>query len=178
LSVSTPVSKPASRLFGLLTAGLLGYQTVQANALSSKVEPTTQHVIQSPITTSVPPVNAEIALTDSVRVITGRVIEQATNTAVPGVYVIIKEISKGANTDAEGRFQINVPTEFTSERITLQIGGIGYLTQEIQLYPEKSDPPLISLNEDLVALNTVYVVGGYKKLTFFQRLRNRLRGNH
>jgi hypothetical protein len=105
------------------------------------------------------------------------VIEQATNTAVPGVYVIIKEISKGANTDAEGRFQINVPTELTSERITLQIGGIGYLTQEIQLYPEKSDPLLISLNEDLVALNTVYVVGGYKKLTFFQRLRNRLRGN-
>ncbi len=83
LTVSTPVSNPASRLLGLLTAGLLGYQTVQADALLSKVEPIRQQVTQSHVADSVPSGKAEVALTDSVRVITGRVVGQADNVAIP-----------------------------------------------------------------------------------------------
>ncbi|MDB5241817.1 MAG: hypothetical protein JWP57_2442 [Spirosoma sp.] len=178
LTVTTSASQPFVRLFGLLTASLLGYQTVQADALPSVAKSTTQPISQSPIITLTPPSNGETALTDSVWVIRGRVIDQSTNTAFAGVTVFIKETSTGANTDADGRFQISVPTERTGKLVTLQIASIGYLSQEIQLRSKQTDSLVINLNEDSMALNQVIVIGTYKKLTFFQRLRNRLQTKH
>ena len=178
LTVSAPTSQPSIRLFSLLTAGLLGYQTARADALSSTAEPITQNVTQSPITDSIAPINAERPSTDSVRVITGQVIDHTTNATLPGATVSIKGTLKEINTDDEGRFQLSIPAEYTNDLIILKIAGIGFLSQELQLRPEQTAPLMITLKEDSVALNQVFVVGNYKKLTFFQRLRNRLRGGH
>ena len=177
LSVDPPVSRSPVRLFSLLTAGLLGLQAAQANTLPALLEPTRQHITDLAIR-SVLPIMGEDIVTDSVWVITGRVIEQATHAALSGATVVIKGTNRGANTDAEGHFQVRIPTELTSDQITLQIASIGYLTQEIQLKSGQLNAPLISLHEDSAALGEVITVGGYKRLSFFQRLWNRLRGNH
>lgn len=178
LTVSAPALQPPIRLFGLLTAGLLGYQTVQADTLPLLAEPAAQHLTLSLTTNVLPLTVEETTPTDSIRVIKGRVIEKGTTVAVPGATVVVKETSLGTNVDAEGCFQLHIPPDLANELITLRIAGIGYLSQEIQLHPEHIDSLMISLNEDSVALNQVLVVGNYKKPTFFQRLRNQLRSKH
>ena len=166
LSVDPPASRSPARIFSLLTAGLLGLQAAQANTLPAPLEPTRQHITDL-ATHLVLPVMGEETMTDSVRVITGRVVEQATHAALSGATVVIKGTNRGANTDAEGHFQFRIPTELTSDQITLQIASIGYLTQEIQLKSGQLNAPLISLHEDSAALGEVVVVGKYKKNYLF-----------
>lgn len=178
LTGPAPASQPPIRLFGLLTAGLLGYQTAQAGAMPSIVELTKPPVTLSPIANALPPITEETPLTDSLRVITGRVVSQADNVTVPGATVAIKGTSTGANTDAAGKFRVNIPANYDGKVLTLQISWIGYKTTEIQVSPDQSTPLLVILAEDQVALMGEVTVGGYKKLTFFQRLRNRLRSTH
>ena len=177
LSVDSSASRSSARFLSLLTAGLLGVQSAQANALPAPPE-----LVRQPITDQtahhVLPVVGEEIMTDSVRIITGRVVEQSTNAALSGATVVIKGTNKGANTDAEGHFQVRIPTELTSDNITLQITSIGYVTQEIQVRSRQLNAPLIKLREDSAALEQVVMVGNYKKLTFFQRLQYRLRGKH
>lgn len=178
LTVSAPALQPPIRLFGLLTAGLLGYQTVQADTLPLLAEPVAQHPTKSLTTNVLPLTVEETTPTDSIRVIKGRVIEKGTTVAVPGATVVIKETSLGTNVDAEGCFQLRIPPDLANELITLRIAGIGYLSQEIQLLPDQSTPLSVALQEDPALLGEVIVVGNYNKPTFLQRLRNRLPDKH
>ncbi len=178
VSVAAPVSHSPVRLLSWLLAGMIGYQTVNANPLSGETKATSTHPSDTTLVPSMLPAIDTAPPTDSVRVVTGRVIEQTTSSPVPGVGILIKGTTEGTNTDAEGYFQVRIPAELTSDQLTLKIAGIGYLTQELQLKSGQLNAPLISLQEDSAALAEVIMVGGYKRASFFQRLWHRLRGNH
>ena len=178
LHVPVPASHAPGRFFSLLTVGLLGYQTAQAETLPTTAVPVTTQAAKSPTSVSDLPVIDRATPADSVRMITGRVSENVTNTALGGVNVIIKGTSTGTTTDSTGHFQLSVPTEQKDDLITLVVASIGFQTQEIQRRSDQSDPLLVNLNEDITALGEVVVVGGYKKLSFWKRLRNRFRASH
>ncbi len=86
------------------------------------------------------------------RPITGRVID-AKNQALPGVSVVLKGTAKGTTTDANGRFQLNIP----DEGAILQFSFIGYATQEITV-GSRTDVT-VTLTDDEKSLNEVVVVG-------------------
>lgn len=171
----TPASYSPGRFVSLLIAGLLGYQTARTETLPAfAVAITTQTNQYSPNAFNLP-TSTKAKLTDPLRVITGRVIEKATNTALSGVNVSIKGSSTGISTDSAGHFKLLIPGEYQGKQVTIVVAMIGFITNEIQLPPDRSDPLSIGLAEDSVALGEVIVTGGYKKLNFFQRLRNRFR---
>ncbi|MVM36168.1 carboxypeptidase-like regulatory domain-containing protein [Spirosoma sp. HMF4905] len=175
IQVPVPASPSPRRFFSLLTAGLLGYQTVQAETPPALTTPSTIQIDQNVTSTTELPANNETTLADSLRIITGRVIENTTNTSLAGVNVSLKGTSTEVLTDSAGHFQLQVPTEYQGEQIVIVVAMIGFTTQEIQRRPDQSEPLSIALNEDQKLLGEVIVVGGYKKLSFWQRLRNRLR---
>ena len=177
LSVDPPASRSPVRVFSLLTAGLLGFQAAWANTLPTPPEPTRKHITDL-ATHLVLPVIIEEAMTDSVRVITGRVVEETIKDVLPGASVSIQGTSISTNTDAEGNFQLRIPAEYNDKVITLRIGWIGYKTFEVQIRPDQSTPLVVTLQEDQALLGEVVFVGKYQKNTFFQRLRNRLQGRH
>ena len=72
--------------------------------------------------------------------------------AIIGASVLVKGTSKGVITDLEGNFQLQ-----TSDKTTLSISYVGYLTQEV---PVKDNSFLrIRLKEDRKTLDEVVVVG-------------------
>ncbi|WP_020605504.1 carboxypeptidase-like regulatory domain-containing protein [Spirosoma spitsbergense] len=177
LSVDPPALRSPARIFSLLTAGLLGFQAARADMLPTPPEPTRQHITDL-AAHLVLPVMGEETMTDSVRVITGRVVEKTIKEVLPGAFVSIQGTSISTNTNAEGNFQLRIPAEYNDKVITLRIGWIGYKTSEMQIRPDQSTPLVVTLQEDQALLGEVVVIGGYKKLTFFQRLQSRLRGGH
>ncbi|QMW02959.1 carboxypeptidase-like regulatory domain-containing protein [Spirosoma foliorum] len=178
LQAPTPTAHSSGRFFSLLTAGLLGYQTVQADAHSTLARPSTLQTEQRPIATTDQPSTEVTTATDSSRVITGRIVDNVTKAGLGGATVIIKGTSRGANTDSTGHFQLRVPTDYLDKQITVVMAMIGFITTEVQIPPDRSEPLSIVLYEDQKLLGEVVVVGGYKKQTFFQRLRNRRRNSH
>ncbi|GAB4049373.1 carboxypeptidase-like regulatory domain-containing protein [Spirosoma litoris] len=184
LQAPTPAAHSSGRFFSLLTAGLLGYQTVQADAHSTLARPSTLQTEQRSVATADQPSTEVTIVTDSSRVITGRIVDNVTKAGLGGAYVIIKGTSRGTNTDSTGHFQVVVPTEIKNDLITVIIGSIGFITQEIQLPPDRTAPLSIVLYEDQKMLGEVVVVGGYKvageqkKAPLLKRLRNRRRNGH
>lgn len=84
--------------------------------------------------------------------ISGRVTSE-TGEGLPGVSVVIKGTTKGTTTDAQGRYQISVPTE----NVTLIFSFVGYLSQE---QPVRNRSTIdIQLQPDTKSLNEVVVVG-------------------
>ena len=61
--------------------------------------------------------------------ISGRVTDAENNSPVVGASVIIEESKKGASTDVEGRFFLQVEN---SKKITIQISSIGFVTKRIE----------------------------------------------
>ncbi len=61
------------------------------------------------------------------RTVTGRVTDQSSNEALPGVTVLLKGTTTGISTDADGRYSLNVPEAGG----TLVFSSIGMITQEI-----------------------------------------------
>ena len=171
------ISPPPRRLFGLLAVGLFGYQTVQAQTLPIHRE--VPAVVQAnPAGTPVSSTDEGAAeSTDSSRILTGRVIDQA-GVGVAGARVTIKSASGWVSTETEGQFQLTVPAERRDNPLTLTISWIGYITQEIAIASGQNAPLSITLQEDTTALNEVIVVGHYRKPTFLERLRNRLPLKH
>ena len=162
----------------MLTAGLLGYQTAQSETLPTIPVPIIVQAAKS--FNGVPdlPIIDTTTSADSVRIITGRVSENVNNTALGGVNIIIKGTSTGTTTDSAGQFQLSIPMEQKDDLITLVVAYIGFQSYEIQRRPNQSDPVLVNLNEDTTTLGEMVVVGGYKKLSLWKRLRNRFRASH
>lgn len=168
------------RLFGLLTAGLLSWQTTSAQASAPKTgEKSPVHVTdgrkkdQSPSNPS-----HSVTPVDSSRIITGRVVAQSDGSDLKGVSVIIKGYNKGATTDATGTFQLVVPAEYTADPVVLTVSFIGFVRHEVSVNLNQQRPLQIALAEDSVLLGEVIVVGNYKEPTFLDRLRSRLPASH
>ncbi|MEM6720051.1 MAG: TonB-dependent receptor [Bacteroidota bacterium] len=85
--------------------------------------------------------------------IKGTVLEDGTQTPLPGVSVLLKNTSRGTSTDFDGNFSLpNVPNGST-----LVFSYVGYATQEVVI---TSDTALtITLKEDAEALESVVVIG-------------------
>jgi hypothetical protein len=155
-----------------VAAGLLGYQTTQAETIPTVATPSGVHINPKNSVSTLAHTDAPLSA-DSSRVITGRVIDQA-NVSLPGVGVYSKGTSIGVN--ASGRALL--PPEDKDKVVTLRVGYIGYQFYEQQVAPDQKNPLKIQLQEDTTALGEVIVVGNHKKLTFFQKLRNRFRATH
>lgn len=84
--------------------------------------------------------------------LSGRVLNAADKSPLPGVNVFIKGTSAGTITDAEGRFEIQV-----SAASTIVFSFIGYRTQEI-LYTGQTILD-ITMEEDIEELGEVVVLG-------------------
>lgn len=85
-------------------------------------------------------------------VLKGNVVAQNDNSPIPGVSIVVKNTSKGASTDFDGNFQLDVKTGDV-----LQVSFMGYVTQNIII---KNQTTLkVVLAEDTQSLDEVVVVG-------------------
>lgn len=87
------------------------------------------------------------------RTIKGKVLSASDGSALPGVMVAVKGTSIGTQTDANGDFQLTMPTG--SEKLIFTY--IGYKTQEIKVGQDSVIS--VKLEEDTHALEEVVVVG-------------------
>jgi Ca-activated chloride channel homolog len=85
--------------------------------------------------------------------IKGKVTSKEDNSALPGASIIIKGTTKGAVANAEGKYEITVP----SEKTILIFSYIGFLTVEIEV--KKQRVLNVQLESDLKTLNEVVVTG-------------------
>ena len=79
--------------------------------------------------------------------------------------------------DANGLFKLTLPYD-QRNKLTLRVGSIGYVTQELAICTTTKLPLVISLAEDSAALGQVVLTGEVvcvRKPNFFQRLKNRFR---
>lgn len=88
------------------------------------------------------------------RIISGTVISNDDKQPLPGVAVVVKGTSKGAVTDAEGRFSIDAGTDSS---LVLVANFVGMESEEIKSKTDTS--VLIAMNENKQALEEVIVVG-------------------
>lgn len=86
------------------------------------------------------------------RVITG-IVRSETGEGLPGVSVVVKNSTRGTNTDADGKFRLNVPDETT----TLVFSFVGYLNQEVAIGNRATVD--VQLAPDNKSLDEVVVVG-------------------
>ncbi|WP_246202417.1 SusC/RagA family TonB-linked outer membrane protein [Spirosoma agri] len=85
--------------------------------------------------------------------ITGKVIDSETQTALPGVNIIIKGTGTGTTTDTEGNYKISVP----NASATLVFSFVGYNSQEVKV--NNRSTVNITLAPDAKALGEVVVIG-------------------
>ncbi|SDS23503.1 TonB-linked outer membrane protein, SusC/RagA family [Formosa sp. Hel1_31_208] len=85
--------------------------------------------------------------------VTGTITETSTGIPLPGVNVLVKNTSKGASTDFDGKFVLND----VSINSVLVISYLGYKTKEITV--TNAEPLFITLDEDSESLDEVVVIG-------------------
>ncbi|GAB3692204.1 TonB-dependent receptor [Spirosoma flavus] len=86
------------------------------------------------------------------RPITGRVTDEK-NEGLPGVSVLIKGTQRGAVTDADGRFKLEIP----ESNVTLVFSFVGYISQEVAVGNQTSVN--LSLKTDAKMMDEVVVIG-------------------
>lgn len=86
------------------------------------------------------------------RKVSGKVTDGETGSPMPGVTVLVKGSSSGANTDGNGDYSLNVP-----EKATLVFSFVGYATQEVALGNRTTLN--LALAPDAKALQEVVVTG-------------------
>ncbi len=90
------------------------------------------------------------------RTISGTVISSQDNLGIPGASVVIPGTTKGAITDIDGKFSLQVP----SETKTLQFSAIGMKTKDVELSASSTlnvtlDPNITKLSEVVVTANAI-----------------------
>ena len=96
---------------------------------------------------------APIVLYGQDRQVSGRVLDAESNSALPGVSIIVKGTSTGTTTDIEGNYSLQVP-EGSS---TLIFSFIGYATEEVNI--QNRSVVDVNLSTDVTALSEVVVIG-------------------
>ncbi len=87
------------------------------------------------------------------RAVSGRVTDRSTNEGLPGVTVIVKGTTNGASTNADGSFNLTVPSSGT----ILSFSSVGYVSQERAVGSESTFT--VGLVADVKALTEVVVTG-------------------
>jgi TonB-linked SusC/RagA family outer membrane protein len=87
------------------------------------------------------------------RPVTGTILSADDNTPIPGVSVVLKGTRSGTNTDAEGKFKIDI----VDDKSVLVFSAVGFVTQEVVVGSQSAFA--ISLASDMKALSEVVVVG-------------------
>lgn len=175
----SPASATQRRLLGVLTAGLLGLPAAQAQvdtgSVMDRVEVITRPTDAETEVTgqSQPTVTDTIAPDDSSKVITGRVRAAADSSYLPGVFVSVINTSIGVTTDTLGYFRLALHPDYKSDNVTISVGQIGFITQELVVKLRQMNKLSIALQEDTVALGEVIVIGQYRKKSFLEQLRSR-----
>ena len=85
--------------------------------------------------------------------ISGKVTDQESGEALPGINVLVKGTTQGTVTDVQGNYNISVDDNVT----TLSFSSIGYVTQEVSINGKKTID--VALTPDVKALQEVIVVG-------------------
>jgi len=88
------------------------------------------------------------------RKVVGKVISAEDGSALPGVSVVVKGTTKGANTDASGVYVISIPS---TKGISLVFSFVGVVTQEVKVGNESEIN--VSLVSDSRQLSEVVVTG-------------------
>lgn len=86
------------------------------------------------------------------KTVTGKVISEEDNAALPGVNVLVKGTSSGTVTDIDGNYSISVP-----ENTTLVFSFIGYASQEVVVGNRTVID--VKLGSDVRSLSEVVVIG-------------------
>jgi outer membrane biosynthesis protein TonB len=97
--------------------------------------------------------DASVNATD-VYTVEGKVIDASDNSPLPGVNIFIKGSSLGTITDTEGKFTLEVPV---NTEPVLEFSFLGYTTEEVRT--NGNEEIEVSMNEDLLALDEVVIVG-------------------
>lgn len=99
--------------------------------------------------------NLKVETTDPAqeRTVSGQVLTNEDNTALPGVNVAVKGSTRGTTTDAEGKFRLAVP----DNNSVLVFSSVGFITQEVTVGAQTTIN--IKLGVDQRTLNEVVVVG-------------------
>ncbi len=85
--------------------------------------------------------------------ITGKVVDKETQTAVPGVNIIIKGTGTGTTTDIQGNYRLSVP----NTSAILVFSFVGYISQEVKVNNQSTVD--IALAPDAKSLGEVVVIG-------------------
>ncbi len=139
------------------TIGLpINQQTIQASS---------QHVVR----TYHP---AETNLSDSLRVVRGRVISGDDGELLPGVNIVIKGTNFGTNSNEKGEFVLGIPNELDTISTVLVFRFIGFQTNEVALGQFKNNATLtLNLSVDILG----EIVCSHKP-TVWQRIKTVFRG--
>lgn len=87
------------------------------------------------------------------KTVTGQVLSSEDNTPIPGVSVVLKGTRIGTNTDADGKFKIDVQDNGS----VLVFSSVGFITQEISVGGQSVIS--VALASDMKSLSEVVVVG-------------------
>ncbi len=158
---------------GMLTMGLLSWQTTQAQV--------NQPIIPAQRVTVLPehrPSDQSVRDTssqDTAPRITGTVLDidsAGRQMVLPGANVVIKNANRGVTADSNGMFQLKIPADLLNTPITLVVCSVGLITQEINIIAEPQHLS-IALKEDEEAMNQVIRVGGYH-VSRWQKIKHKL----
>lgn len=183
IAKNAPNSAMKQRWLGLMTAGLLTWSTAQGQSPQlpdNSVLVSARIIPESPTTINLIEQHVTSTSEDSTWVITGQVIAENDKIALPGAHVIIKGTSRGAKADSNGVFKLNIPQD-QIDTLTITVGSIGFLTQEIEVNVTHNIPLVVSLVEDSAALDQVVFVGQVvvpRKPSLFKKLKNRFKAGH
>jgi TonB-dependent starch-binding outer membrane protein SusC len=97
--------------------------------------------------------------------VTGKVIEASTGTALPGASIFIKGTTNGVTTDAEGKYTIEARVDDI-----LVFSSVGFKSQEVHVAGR--DVIDIQMDDDISSLKEVVINGGYYTTTMDSRVGN------
>lgn len=90
----------------------------------------------------------------NMRTVTGKVISQEDDEAIPGVNIIVKGTSTGTFSDSEGNYLIDIPDD---EDVTLVYSSVGYISEEIAANNQETID--VNIEPDITSLSEIVVVG-------------------
>lgn len=120
------------------------YEVIQDRILLRKSKPKTEE----PTGSLLPATGSQAD-----RTLTGRVTDE-TSAGLPGVSVVLKGTQRGTTTNADGRFELEIPETGSP---VLVLSFVGYLTQEVEVGGQSQI--IVSLLTDTKSLDEVIVVG-------------------
>lgn len=138
----------------------LGFATIcQVNAATEKIVPLASEQIKSgQARVSADTSSGLLSVRDSILTFSGKVVDSDDNSELPGVNVFLKRTKIGTQTDIDGKFSLEVPTDILgSENPVLTFSFVGYTTSEVELQPSTSENIKIKLTPDIVWLGEIHI---------------------